>query len=318
VIPGYTWFRAPEIRSERRPEILPCDTFDEDIMPFSFSALRSTLSVAVLVGGFSVVGTAPAFAQTDDKTVAIVNGTEIKQSELVNFFQDLPKEVQGAGMQGIYPLLLEEVIGRHVIADKARAAGVQDDPELQARLKQVENELLYNYYVIKEAEKQVDDAEVRARYDALLAQQPPGQEVDVSHILVETEDQAKEIIKQITEGKDFAELAKELSQDPGSASNGGSYGWSRKGQYVKPFEDAAFSLEPNTFTAEPVQTQFGWHVILVKGKRDIQPPSFEEVAPRIREQLAEAKVRGIIQEAINGATVERFDMDGNPMPAAQQ
>ncbi|MDF1748229.1 MAG: peptidylprolyl isomerase [Alphaproteobacteria bacterium] len=286
-------------------------------MPFSFNALRSTLSIAVLVGGFTCAAAMPSLAQSDDKTVAVVNGDPIKQSELVRFFQDLPKEVQGAGMQGIYPLLLEEVIGRHVIAEKARAAGVQKDPELQERLKQVENELLYNYYVIKEAEKQVDDAAVRARYDELVAQQPQGQEIDVSHILVDTEEEAKEIIKEITAGKDFAELAKERSKDPGSASNGGSYGWSRKGQYVKPFEDAAFSLEPNTFTSEPVKTQFGWHIILVKDKRDIQPPAFEEVAPRIREQLAETKVRGIIQEAIKGATVERFDMDGNPMPTAQ-
>lgn len=263
-------------------------------------------------------GIAPVQAQSSGKTVAVVNGETITETELREFFAELPQEVQASGMEQLYPLLLEEIIGRRVIADKARVAGALQEPELQKRLAQIENELLYNYYVVKQAEKQVDDAAVRNRYDQMVSQMPEGEEVDVSHILLETEEEAKEVIKLVTEGTPFADLARERSKDPGSAANGGSYGWVEKGKFVPEFEEAAFALEPNTFTSEPVQSQFGWHVILVADRRPIQPPAFEEVSDRLREQMAQGNIRGVIQDAIAGATVERFDLNGNPIAAPAQ
>lgn len=270
------------------------------------------------LAAFLLVGAAVSSASAQDKTLATVNGQAVTEADLHALFQQLPPQIQQQGYAAIQPLLLEEVIGRKVMVMQARAKGFENDPEVKERLAQIENELIYNLYVIKEAEKRVDDAAVKAAYDAWAAKQPTGEEVRASHILVETEDEAKEIIKEVTAGKPFADLAKEKSKDPGSAAKGGDLGYLRKGDTVAPFENAAFALQPNTFTSTPVKSQFGWHVILVTDRRAIKPPSYEEMAPQFRQQLAEAQVRGIIEEAIGQAQVQRFDENGNPIAAPAQ
>ena len=111
------------------------------------------------------------------------------------------------------------------------------------------------------------DDEVKARYDEEIKKLPPQEEVHARHILVKTEAEAKDIIKQLDAGKDFAELAKEKSTDP-NKSEGGDLGYFAKGRMVKEFEDAAFALKKGEYTKTPVKTQFGYHVIKVEDKRD--------------------------------------------------
>ncbi|MDW3205186.1 MAG: peptidylprolyl isomerase [Alphaproteobacteria bacterium] len=288
-------------------------------MPLLSPQFRIGLSAAALV--FAVAGFAgagPAAAQSGGKTVATVNGNAVTEADLVRLFRELPREVQAQGVEQLYPLLLEEVIGRRVIAAEAREEGVQNLPEIQERMRQAENELIYQYYLINAAEARVADEEVRQAYDDWVAQQPGGDEIKTRHILVETEEEAREIIQKVTDGTPFADLAAEQSIDSGSAAKGGDLGWLKRGETVEPFENAAFALQPNTFTGDPVKSQFGYHVILVDERREITPPSFEELAPRFRQQLAEQHVRAVIEEAIRGAEVERFDLDGNPLPAPPQ
>ncbi|MEQ8831016.1 MAG: peptidylprolyl isomerase [Alphaproteobacteria bacterium] len=287
-------------------------------MPLLSPQFRIGLSAAALVfAAAAFIGAGPAAAQSGGKTVATVNGEAVTEADLVRLFRELPREVQAQGVQQLYPLLLEEVIGRRVVSAKAREEGVQDLPEIQERMRQAENELIYQYFLINEAEARVSDAEVQKAYDDWVAQQPGGEEIKTRHILVETEEEARDIIQKVTDGTPFADLAKEVSMDSGSAAKGGDLGWLARGETVEPFENAAFALQPNTFTGDPVQSQFGWHVILVDERREITPPSYEELAPRFRQQLAEQHVRAVIEEAIQGAQVERFDLDGNPLPAPQ-
>ncbi|WP_421882725.1 peptidylprolyl isomerase [Pacificispira sp.] len=287
-------------------------------MPLLSPQFRIGLSAAALVfAAAAFTGAGPAAAQSGGKTVATVNGEAVTEADLVRLFRELPREVQAQGVQQLYPLLLEEVIGRRVVSTKAREEGVQDLPEIQERMRQAENELIYQYFLINEAEARVSDAEVQKAYDDWVAQQPGGEEIKTRHILVETEEEARDIIQKVTDGTPFADLAKEVSMDSGSAAKGGDLGWLARGETVEPFENAAFALQPNTFTGDPVQSQFGWHVILVDERREITPPSYEELAPRFRQQLAEQHVRAVIEEAIQGAQVERFDLDGNPLPAPQ-
>lgn len=283
------------------------------------SPFRNILLAAAAVSA-TLAFSGLAQAQDTGKTVAVVNGEAVTEAELARAYQALPQEYQAAGLDILYPMLLEEVISRKLISSQARAAGMADQPEIKERMAQYENELLYTTYLIQQAEARVTDAEVQEAYDAWVAQLPGGDEIETSHILVETEEEAREVIQLVTDGTPFADLATERSKDTGSGANGGELGWLRRGETVEPFENAAFALQPNTFTADPIQSQFGWHVILVTDRRAIEHPSVEEVGPQFRQQLAEGHIRAIIDEAIGGATVERFDLDGNPIdpPAMTQ
>lgn len=283
-----------------------------------FATARRLATGLIAVSALSLTAATGAVAQSESKTVATVNGEAVTEADLVRMYQQLPQQIRQQGIQAIYPMLLEEVISRKVISEKARAAGIAEKDEVQERLRNIENDLIYQYFVIEQAEQRVTDAEVRDAYDEWAAQQPTGEEIQTSHILVETEEEAREVIQLVTDGTPFADLAKERSIDSGSAAKGGDLGYIRRGETVEPFETAAFGLQPNTFTGDPVKSQFGYHIILVNDRREIQPPSFEEMAPQFRQQLAESKVRGVIEEAIQGATVERFDLDGNPISAPPQ
>ena len=136
---------------------------------------------------------------------------------------------------------------------------------------------LHGELVEKGVVDKVTDAEVRARYDQEIANTPPVNEVHARHILVKTKEEAEAIIKQLDGGADFEKLANEQTSDPSGKSSGGDLGWFGPGQMVPEFDKAAFALEVGKYTKEPVQTQFGWHVIKVEDKRAKQPPAFDEV-----------------------------------------
>ena len=114
----------------------------------------------------------------------------------------------------------------------------------------------------------ITDAEIRARYDQEVAATPPVNEVQARHILVKTKEEALDVIKQLDGGADFEKLANEKTNDPSGKTTGGDLGWFGPGQMVPEFEKAAFALNAGEYTKEPVQTQFGWHVIKVEDKRD--------------------------------------------------
>ena len=109
------------------------------------------------------------------------------------------------------------------------------------------------------------------------------------HILVKTKEEADAIIKQLDGGAKFEDIAKEKSTDPGSGAQGGDLGWFSAGQMVPEFEKAAFALEPGKYTKEPVQSQFGFHIILLEDKRAKQPPAFEQVKEQFRSQVLRDK-----------------------------
>jgi peptidyl-prolyl cis-trans isomerase C len=269
------------------------------------------------IAAAAVLPPAPATAQTAaaGQTVATVNGEAVTREDVVRMFQDLGPRAQQQGFDVLFPYIREEVIGRRLLSEEARANDVQDVPEVQQRLRDMEAEVLFNYYVVQKAEERVTDAEIQAAYDEWAAQQPEGEELKLSHILVQTEEEAREVIQLVTDGEPFADLARERSLDTGSGSEGGDLGWRRRGELVAPFEEAAFALEPNTFTSTPVQTQFGWHVILLEDRRDAQAPPLEQVREPLMQQLVREEIPEVIRDAIAEANVQRFDLDGNPVDA---
>jgi peptidyl-prolyl cis-trans isomerase C len=140
------------------------------------------------------------------------------------------------------------------------------------------------------------------------------EEVHARHILVGSEAEARDIIKQLDAGADFAELAKAKSTDPSAKTNGGDLGYFRRDAMVPEFAEAAFTIKPGTIDQEPVKTQFGWHVIKVEDRRQTVPP-FAEKEPELREQVAREIVTALVASARSGAKIERFNLDGTPKPA---
>ncbi|MEX1061419.1 MAG: peptidylprolyl isomerase, partial [Methyloceanibacter sp.] len=149
-------------------------------------------------------------------------------------------------------------------------------------------------------------ADAKKIYDEKISQLKPEQEVHARHILVSTEAEAKEVAERLKKGEDFAAIAKEKSKDTGA--EGGDLGFFARGQMLKPFEEAAFALDVGQIS-EPVQTQFGWHIIKVEAKRDQPLPTFDQVKEAIIAQLVQQKAQEVVTGLRDAAKIEVVDAE---------
>ncbi len=252
-----------------------------------------------------------------DQVIAEVGGEKLYRSDFVDAFESLSPEAKQMGQEALYPRILESLIQQLVVIQTGLKQGLQDDPEVQKRMELVQAQLVRDLYLRRAVESKIEEKNLREAYDAWLKQNPPKEEVHARHILVETEEEARNIIKMVTDGQDFAELARTHSKGP-SASQGGDLGFFDRTSMVKPFADVAFALQPNQFSADPVKTQFGWHVILVVERRTGESPSFEQLRPSLGRYVGEQMARKIAADLTATADVKRFDLSGNPMAAPNQ
>ncbi|TRL35831.1 peptidylprolyl isomerase [Rhizobium straminoryzae] len=246
----------------------------------------------------------PAFA-ADDAVVAKVGGVEIHQSDLDTAMANLSQQYQQLPDEQKKVAALSQIIDIKLVSKKAEAAGLQNSDDFKKRMAYLQERELHNAYLRDQFDK-LKPEEVKARYDKEVAAMPKEEEVHARHILVKTEDEAKDIIKQLDAGKDFVELAKEKSEDT-SKSDGGDLGYFTKGRMVPEFEEAAFALQKGQYTKTPVKSQFGWHVIKVEDKRDAQPPAFDQVEPQVRQIVMQEKYSQIIDDAKKDQKVEIVD-----------
>ncbi len=253
-------------------------------------------------------------APRPDVVVAKVGNDEIHLSDLSEAAQSLPDEVRSMPPQVLYPMLLDQMVDREALVIQAKKDGMAQDPQVKRAIERATDQVLQNAMLTKAIGPSVTDAALHAKYDAEIANKPGEEEVHARHILVETEAQAKSIIDQLNKGADFAALAKANSKDPG-AQNGGDLGFFKKEDMVPEFADAAFALKPGQITQTPVKTQFGWHVIKVDEVRRAPPPTFDEAKDQLRQQIIQAGVRKVLDQARVGLVVQKFNMDGTPMTA---
>lgn len=260
-------------------------------------------------------GPAPEAAAALDTVAATVNGSEITLSDLEIELASLPEQVRSAPLQAIYPVLLERMVERRLAAQAAREEGLLDDPEVKRHLAHAEERILHEAYLRKQISPQLSDEKLRARYEGEIAGQPGPVEVHARHILLPTEAEAVDVAEKARGGAEFAALAAEHSTGP-SAQKGGDLGYFQEGQMVAPFWEAASALQPGDIS-DPVQTQFGWHVIKVEDKRTTEP-SFQETAPELRQELAREVVSDLVTSLREDAEIERFAMDGSPLPEGEE
>lgn len=217
----------------------------------------------------------------EDTVVAIINGEPVTEADLAIAEADLDPQFERLPDEQRRVAALSALIEIRLLAAESRREGVDQTDDFKRRLAFLTQRALHSAFVETNVAEKVTEEAVRERYDREIANTPPVNEVRASHILVDTEEEARDVIKALDEGGSFAELAKEKSKD-GAAANGGDLGYFGPGQMVPEFEQAAFALDVGAYTKEPVKTQFGWHVILVVDKRVQQPPAFEQVKDQVR------------------------------------
>ncbi len=266
--------------------------------------MLSTNKLAALAFTAFVAFQAPAYA--DDAVVAKVGNLEIHQSELDLAVANLDPQLAQLPDDQKKVAALSAAIDVKLLAADATAEKLDQTDDFKKRMQYLTDRELHNAYFKKHVVDTVTDADVKARYDKEVAGLPKQEEVHARHILVKTEDEAKDVIKQLEAGKDFAELAKEKSTDP-NKDDGGDLGYFSRGRMVKEFEDAAFALDKGTYSKTPVKTDFGYHVIKVEDKRDAPPPAFEQVQDQVRQLVMRDKYLALLNQAKASAKVEITD-----------
>lgn len=268
-----------------------------------------SLAACGLVLGLAFAAPVAAIAQDkapDETVVATVNGSAITerdldmaQGDLGPQFAQLPDEQKRAAA-------LSAAIEIRLLAAKADEEGLDDTDAFKERMEFLRQRALHSAFVESKVAGEVTEEAVRARYDKEIAATPPANEIRARHILVATKEEAEAIIAQLEAGGDFEAIAKEKSTD-GAAAQGGDLGYFGAGQMVPAFEEAAFALEVGQFSKQPVQTQFGFHVIKVEDKRTQQPPSFDEVKEQVRTLLFRETYFAAVQALREAATVDVQD-----------
>jgi len=246
-----------------------------------------------------------------DPVVAIVNGQPIHLSALEIAQQSLPQQYRSMPLSAVFPALLDRIVDSKLVELDARKNKVTDDPVFKKRMAFVVDQVIQDFWLQKEVERQITPEKMKARYEERLKAMPSEEEVHARHILVATEADANAIIAELKKGTPFEKLAKEKSTDKASGADGGDLGWFKKADMVKEFADAAFALKKGERTETPVKTQFGYHVIELEDRRQAPPPSFDEMADQIREELAREAVTAMLDQLRANAKIEKFAIDGS-------
>ena len=274
--------------------------------------LRISLGLALGLATVMHAGLAAAEEAPADPVVAVVNGTDILQSEVLATASQLPEQYQQQ-LALIFPALIERLIDMKVIALAAADAGLADDEEVLELLEQRKEEIMRDVYLERLVADIVTEESLQAAYQDYLAENPPTTEVKARHILLETEEDAQSVIVELDGGADFSELAKSRSTGP-SSSAGGDLGYFTSDQMVEPFSVAAFALEPGSYSQAPVETQFGWHVILVEDRRTSEAPPFEDVEVELTNTLNRDAVQERVKDLRAKAEIEVIGPE-QPAPA---
>jgi peptidyl-prolyl cis-trans isomerase C len=254
---------------------------------------------ALLAAGLALA----AGAQAQQGALAKVNGVTIPQSRA----DILIKEMTAQGRPDTPEMrnaIKQELINREIVAQEAVKKGLHKKPEVVTQIDLQRQAVLINAYLQDYLKAHpVSDDDLRKEYERAKAA-TGAREYKVRHILLETEDEAKQVTAQLKKGASFEKLAAEKSKDQGSKGRGGDLDWATPARYVPAFGQAITKLKKGQMTDAPVQTQFGWHVIRVDDERPAKFPSFEEAKPQIEQQMRQQTVSKAFSDLRAKAKVE--------------
>lgn len=245
---------------------------------------------------------------TAETVLATVNGENITLGQMIAARKALPEQYQQLPDDVLFKGLLEQLIQQTAMAQ----VGEKNKTQLDDLNVENQKRAYFSGQVLEAAASAaVTEEALKKAYDEKYAKAVPAKEYDASHILVKTEEEAKAIKAELDKGGDFAAIAKEKSEDKGTAANGGSLGWFGLGMMVKPFEDAVVALEKGK-TSDPVKSDFGWHIIHLNDVRDAAVPKFEDVKAELEGDLRQKAVEAKVKELTDAAKVEKKDDGVDP------
>ncbi len=235
--------------------------------------------------------------------VAEVNGKPIPKALYEAYAEQRQRQMGDVNAPEARKTLTDEMVAQELLIQDAEKSDLEDDPEVAVQLEMARRNVLATAAVRDYLQaNEPSQEEIDQEYKTISASMT-GKEYKARHILVASEDEANALIKKLDEGADFSELATENSTDS-SASSGGDLGWFTLDVMVKPFGDAAAKLETGKYTGTPVQTQFGWHIIMLDDVRDATPPSLEELRPRIMQMIQSRIINDYLQSLRENAKIE--------------
>ncbi|MDD5392051.1 MAG: peptidylprolyl isomerase [Thiothrix sp.] len=242
-----------------------------------------------------------ADAKGADAVVATVNGQNITKSTLDTVIGMVRGSSPDAKVDT--KAVLDDLIITEIARQEANKSGLADRADIKQKLQDITDKLVLNAWTQdKAASFKITDEELKASYDKQISAGDKF-EYHARHILMKTKEEAQGVIKELDNKGDFAELAKKSSDGP-SASTGGDLGWFKLATMVKPFAEAVAKMEPGTITKEPVQTEFGFHVIKLEERREVKPPEFDAVKPQLQRQMEQEKMLKYMEELRTKADVK--------------
>lgn len=263
-----------------------------------------SLTIMAAALGAALACTPPAMSQ--DAIVAKVNGKSISEADIKLAEAEIGSDLGNLPDATRRRVIVEYLVENQLFAEAAERDKLAAAPDFDGRMQYWRRRALRDAYFDKSVKGAVAEAEAKKYYDDQVAQIKPEEEIKARHILVESEDRAKEIFEKIAHGADFGQMAKEHSKDPGTKDEGGTLGYFARGQMVPQFEEAAFKLGKGD-TSQPIQTQFGWHLIQVEDRREKKPPEFAAIKDRLIASMIHKKAQEVATTLRSGAQVEYVD-----------
>ncbi len=251
-----------------------------------------------------------AVIKPGNPVVAKLNGKDINRVDVFNFMQNLSPQARQMPIEQLFPLAVEQVVNGELINEKVKGVNLENDPLVKQELAAAKDQIIRSVFMQKEADKAMTDDVINAAYEDYKKNFPKMDELKARHILVKDEAVAKDLIKKIEGGADFATLAKENSIDA-TKENGGELNYFVKQDVVPEFGDAVFALKKDEITKKPVKTDFGYHVIQLLDKRERQPATLEQAKPFLTAQLRGQVLATVVQKWRDEAKLEVYDINGD-------
>lgn len=252
-------------------------------------------------------------AMAKDYTMLNVNGEKISNSEVQRIWDGLfpgdepapPIDQFGEAIKGN---VVRGIVSERLMLKDAEAGKLEERRDVKKKLEAARRQILVQEH-LKVRNVNIPEKAIKEKYDAMVAKMKGNQQAHASHILVESEEEAKEIKKLLDDGADFALMAKRRSADVGSSAGGGDLGFFAKEQMVKEFADAAFALKKGEIS-QPVKSSFGWHIIKLHELRDMPVPPYEEARLTIEEQLRQEANQQYIKDLLKNADIKYYNAKG--------
>ena len=276
--------------------------------------IYSGFACLILTAGMMTTTASVGWGQSDEareemsKVIATIDGDDITLNLVMALISQLPQQYQGQPFERLYDPILDDIIDTRLAAAEAKRSGIADDPLIEELAQRAYDRVMAEAWLSIEIQNRITDEMIEARYKEIAADEDSRTEIRARHILVNTETEAADIIRRLKEGESFEELAKTLSIGP-SGPNGGDLGYFQRGDMVPSFADASFALEVGAISENPVQTNFGWHIIKAEDRRVIPIPPLAEIGVQIGQAMASELASKIANELYEKAKIRRLDLD---------